>query len=228
MWYRVYEGFFSMKCAFFYKERKAVFVMASLAIWFTLLTLFGPYLPANARTSVRQVVLNSNGHEITGEWVRKNNRWTFRKIVSLKKVDIKRASNKADLSDHEPKNLRSSTGVASLGTDLAGRTVAGATSDISSAKTPVASVPASVTTASIAAVKAVDKMAARAVRQKLAEEIGRWAKIGDRWEWHKGSVNTKVFSVPRDELLSEYTRWQRRDGFWVFDADARLRLFLII
>ena len=65
------------------------------------------------------------------------------------------------------------------------------------------------------------------MRSKLAKEIGRWAKIGDRWEWRKEVVSAKVFTAPRDGLLSEYTRWQRRDGFWVFDAEARLKLFSI-
>jgi len=217
-----------MMCAFFYKEQKAVFVMTSLAIWFALLTLFGPYLPANARGSVKQLAINSNGNEITGEWVRKNDRWTFRKIVSLKKVDIKTASSKTDLPDHEREMLQSTARGVSLGARLAGRTMAEASHSISNAKNAVASMSAPATTASITSAKKVDKMAARVVRQKLADEIGRWAKIGDRWEWHKGAVSAKVFTAPKDELLSEYTRWQRRNGFWVFDADARLKLFLNI
>ncbi len=189
-----------MNSAFYYREQKAIFVVGSLTVWFALLALFGPYLPANARASVRQVAMNSTSHEITGEWVRKGERWTFKKIVSLQKIKTQLALKSKSAAKKNVVSLRKSLAPA--------------------------------TTASIAAAKAVEavgkKRTARAVRQKLAAEIGRWAKIGDRWEWSEGTVSAKVFTAPKDELLSEYSRWQRRGGFWVFDVDARAELFLNI
>ena len=78
-----------MNSAFFYKEQKAVFVMASLAIWFALLALFGPYLPANAMAQHKRLAVNLDGQQITGEWTREKGRWMFRKVVGVKKIGQK-------------------------------------------------------------------------------------------------------------------------------------------
>jgi len=196
-----------MNSAFFYREQKAIFVVGSLTVWFALLALFGPYLPANnARASVQQVAMNTTGHEITGEWVRKGEHWTFRKIVSLKKIKTRAVSKKTVAALRVGKVLSS--------------TARGA---LSEAPATTASITATKTTRSVK-----QKGAAQVVRQKLADEIGRWAKIGDRWEWSEGGISAKAFTAPKDELLSQYSRWQRRGGFWVFDVDARAELFLDI
>ncbi len=177
-----------MSRAFFYRERRLTFVMLSLVGWFGLLGLFGPYLPANAMTTDRQITFNMYGNQLTGHWSKKNGRWHFLKISKISKL------KQAKRNGFVPR-----------------------------------------TTASISP-STRRKVKKKALRAALADEIGRWSKIGNRWEWRLAETIGKSNNPPvqsqrsaplampsqierREEMLAPLRslhepHWGRGDGYW--------------
>ena len=181
-----------MSRAFFFKEGRLAFVAISLASWFSVLGLVGPYLPANTSVTNRQVIINMHGNQLTGHWTKKNGRWHFLKISKVSKLKRARRQHAA------PK-----------------------------------------TTASISPSTQI-KAKKKALRAALADEIGRWSKIGNRWEWRAARINRKPAnnkpvqsqkSIPsstpgqverREESLAPLRsqpepHWVNRDGRWSFE-----------
>ena len=152
-----------MSSEFFYRERKGVFVVASLAIWFVLLGVFGPYLPANASVNAKQMEFTVHGTKVLGHWVKENGLWKFDRISKIIKIN------------------RSGSRTASIARVKRGTHV-GQTGAIASAFVAPTSVDAPSTTASVLPSRPA-KVNKRVLRAQLADEIGRWAKIGNRWEW---------------------------------------------
>ncbi len=177
-----------MSRAFFYRERRLTFVILSLAGWFGLLGLLGPYLPANAMTADRQITFNMYGNQLTGHWTKKNGRWHFLKISKISKL------NQAKRGGFAPR-----------------------------------------TTASISP-STRRKAQKKELRAALADEIGRWSKIDNRWEWRLAESIAKSNNPPvqpqrsappampsqierRKETLAPLRslhepHWVRRDGYW--------------
>jgi hypothetical protein len=177
-----------MSSAFFYRERRGIFVVVSLAVWFVFLIMFGPYLPANASPSSKQIIMSVQGSKVISHWIKENGRWKFQKISKILEI------NK---SHH--------------------RRIASARS-LSSAKAPA-------TTASLPPAHSI-KAKKRAVRAKLANEIGRWAKIGNRWEWRQSTAKSNPIKVSKE--VEAKSRWIRRNGVWVFDVLVAQDLYMNI
>ena len=197
-----------MSSGFFFREQRAVLVMASLAIWFGLLTQLGPYLPANAVVHSKELAVSLRGQRLTGEWMRRDGRWKFHRVVQVQ-------------------SLKKPVRVSASGRTMASRAL----------RAPHTGRQEPVTTASInqaklhSAAREASRKAAREVRAKLAKEIGRWARIGGRWEWQKDAKEAKVGKgapVVKKYMGIESARWRRRNGVWVFDAEAKKQPFLYI
>ncbi|MCP4932841.1 MAG: hypothetical protein GY927_01245 [bacterium] len=84
------------------------------------------------------------------------------------------------------------------------------------------------------------KVKKKALRAALADEIGRWSKIGDRWEWRTARTTGTLAKTPvqsqKSRRLPEPSQieksketvapfrsfpephWVRRDGHWSFEA----------
>ena len=181
-----------MSRAFFFKEGRLAIVVISLASWFGVLGLVGPYLPANASVTNRQVTFKMHGNQLTGHWTKKNGRWHFLKISKVSKLQGTKRHRAA------PR-----------------------------------------TTASISP-STQRKVKKKALRAALADEIGRWSKIGNRWEWRiartiRKPANTpmqsqgiKLLPMPRQverrkEVIAPLRslpepHWVRRDGRWSFEV----------
>ncbi len=175
-----------MYWSFFYRERRGVFVVGSLMVWMALLALFGPYLPANASVSQKQMNLTVNGHEVLSHWVREDGRWKFKKISRIVRYGATPV-RKVAAADEAP-----------------------------------------ATTAAIRSRSSI-KARKRAARAELAEEIGRWAKIGPRWEWRQKTPTPPL--VTRSKTSHEVRaqrQWLSRNGIWVFDVPVAEDLFINI
>ena len=178
-----------MYSAFFYKERKSLFVLASLAAWFGLLGLLGPYLPGNNVVFDRQVTIDLHGNKLVGQWTKINGRWNFLRIAKVV-VPVRKRVALAKVSQSAPE-----------------------------------------TTASITPTKAMAQKKQRIARKKaaraaLAKEIGRWARIGNRWKWHEGQKTAeKRHSRKRFE---HQTGWINKGGISSYEARAWSGLILNI
>ena len=177
-----------MSSAVFYRERRGIFVIVSLAVWLVFLIMFGRYLPANASPSSKQITMSVQGTKVISHWIKENGRWKFQKISKI--LEINKSSQ---------------------------RRVASARY-LSSNKAPA-------TTASIAPVHSI-KAKKRAIRTKLANEIGRWAKIGNRWEWRQNTVRPNRIEVSKE--VEAKPQWIRRNGIWVFDVLVAQDLYVNI
>ncbi len=84
------------------------------------------------------------------------------------------------------------------------------------------------------------KVKKKALRAALADEIGRWSKIGNRWEWRTAGAIGKPAQIPmqsqrsipeqipgqvkrREETIAPSRsrpelHWVRRDGRWSFEV----------
>ena len=183
------------------------FVVVSLASWFGVLGLFGQYLPANATATNRQMIVNMHGNQLTSHWIKKNGRWQFLKISKIVKLDGGKLQRTASLRKLPKVNSEQGGG-------------------------PVA---APRTTASVAPLtqRRINK---KALRAKLADEIGRWSKIGNRWEWRAtGKTAQPVQPAKRpaqrgtrehidylEQSKTPYSprlgaHWIQRDGRWSFE-----------
>jgi hypothetical protein len=176
-----------MDSVFFYREGKGLFVVTSLAIWFAVLGLLGPYLPANAVVTHKEMVARINGHKAVGHWIKKNGLWKFQKISRIIQTGSRETAFR-NANDHLPSRRAMASSVA---------------------KAPA-------TTASIGK-RRLKKINKRVLRARLADEIGRWAKIGTRWEWRKKGLKARRRPT-LEEDRGPKARWGRRNGVWVFEA----------
>ncbi len=209
-----------MSKAFFYRERKGLFVVTSLAIWLVGLGLFGRYLPANAQVKSRQMVVNYHGNELLGKWVRRNGRWTFGKVSRIMKV------HRSKMSESETMPVEGRSPVHLSGSVLSRRVTSGVMGAMASVAVKGAVNSYSpATTAALPAHRST-KQVKRAMRARLAKEIGRWARIGDRWEWR-----SREDQPPRKEVRQIEERrkmWVRRNGIWVFAVPEAADLMINI
>ena len=196
-----------MNSLFLHRERRLAFVVISLAGWFGILGLFGQYFPANATTSTRQLTVNLHGNQLTGHWAKKDGRWHFQKISKISRIQRSKSRSVASLKT--PKmNAKAHL------------------------KEPIMDPAAPKTTASLNP-SMKRKTRKKQLRAKLADEIGVWAKIGNRWEWQvvgKGSRQVEI--QPEPETLTQSSaphvqqrqnqqsgpHWILRDGIWSIDV----------
>ena len=215
-----------MSGAFFYEERKGMFVVVVLAIWFVLLGVFGRYLPANASVNKKQMIVNINGNEVLSHWIKEDGRWKFHKISKILKVKkplvrqaaVSRAVAPAinthmsgPLIARRPQNAELLACVPPMPGLAPSRQVA----------THTMRFIAPATTASVKPYRA-KKIDKKAMRVQLAKEIGSWAKIGSRWEWKKSAMTTgaAAASSAKDSSRADHqqARWIRRNGVWMFES----------
>ena len=215
---------------FFYREQKAVFVMAALAIWFGVLGQVGPWLPGNAIVHSKQLAVNVNGSLITGRWQRENGHWTFQKVAGIKRT----ARRKATLHKQALRRLAFHKAQAALQANaLSATSGAKLVARTATKIRPVSAMalasrrPAPAITASLPVTSQKDqaiRAAHRLVRARLAAEIGRWARIGESREWQKNSKEAKVSALPKElhgrDRGTAGARWRRRNGIWFFDVKA--------
>jgi len=192
-----------MMRAFNYRESRMTFVVISLAGWFGILGLVGQYLPANALVTNRQVVVNLYGNQLTGHWVKKQGRWHFLKISKISKLEGFDVQRTASIT---PPKSPSGQVLMQESPDMRGPQ----------------------TTASIDPSRQ-RKARKKAQRAALADEIGRWSKIGNRWEWQAvGRAAGLDEGKPRQadgqaqthspDIREPGARWVQREGSWSFET----------
>ncbi len=160
-----------MSSAFFYRERKMTFVVLSLAGWFGILGLFGPYLPANVKATDRQITFKLHGNQLTGHWTKREGRWHFLKISKISRPAGARSRRLATVK--KPRTTNGSRDSLQFG-----------------------ALKAPTTTASLAP-STQRRNSKKAQRAALAEEIGRWAKIDNRWQWQAADKPSKTARAAR-------------------------------
>ena len=196
-----------MNSLFLHGERRLAFVVISLAGWFGVLGLFGQYLPANATTTTRQLTVSLHGNQLTGQWAKKGGRWHFQKISQISRIQRAKLSSVASLK------MPKTNAKAHL-------------------KEPIIDLAAPKTTASLnPSMKRQTRK--KQQRAKLADEIGVWAKIGNRWEWQAvGKTSRQIDVQPKSKTLGQSSashdqqprsqqsepHWILRDGIWSIDV----------
>lgn len=217
-----------------YRERKLIFVVVSMAAWLGMLGVFGPYLPANKLSASKQVVSQFSGNKVISHWIKKDGTWRFENISRLERV----------------KRFEFRSLAAVSGNSVAGQHNRNYRLAKKNRQPVIAAKPSNSpdVTSSVSSLLSL-KQRKRQMRTRLAEEIGRWARIGDRWEWRSPSPrkenssrseenvrNKEMTTVPGNRLAKtagrenvsrmENGRWMLRDGIWIFE-DAKGREMLV-